>query len=84
MVTAKITAMIASMALLGAVTPAAFAQFDVSVSQTASESASNTATGPIAFNTQSNEQGICQAAIGQGGFGNINLAELNFESDDCS
>jgi hypothetical protein len=84
MVTAKITAMIASMALLGAVTPAAFAQFDVSVSQTASESASNTATGPIFVNDQSNDQGICQAAIGQGGFGNINLAELNFESDDCS
>jgi len=83
MVSAKLTAMIASMALLGAVTPAAFAQFDTSVSQSASESASNSVTG-VNFGDQSTEQGICQAAIGQGGFGNINLAELNFESDDCS
>jgi len=83
MVSAKLTAMIASMALLGAVTPAAFAQFDTSVSQSASESASNSVTG-VNFGDQSIEQGICQAAIAQGGLLNDNDATINFESGDCS
>jgi len=83
MVSAKLTAMIASMALLGAVTPAAFAQFDTTVTQSASESASNSVTG-VNFGDQSIEQGICQAAIAQGGLANLNIAGLNFESDDCS
>jgi hypothetical protein len=84
MVSAKLTAMIASMALLGAVTPAAFAQFDTSVSQSASESASNTATNSVLVGSQTIDQGICQAAIGQGGLANLNIATINFESDDCS
>jgi hypothetical protein len=83
MVSAKLTAMIASMALLGAVTPAAFAQFDTSVSQSASESASNTNNG-VLVGDQTIDQGICQAAIGQGGLANLNLASIDFESDDCS
>jgi hypothetical protein len=83
MVSAKLTAMIASMALLGAVTPAAFAQFDTTVSQTASESASNTNTG-VLVGDQTIEQGICQVAIGQGGLLNDNDATINFESGDCS
>jgi hypothetical protein len=76
--------MIASMALLGAVTPAAFAQFDTNVSQTASNTASNTATGSVLVGSQTIEQGICQVAIGQGGLLNDNDATINFESDDCS
>ena len=71
------------MALLGAVTPAAFAQ-DVNQGQVAINSASNTANNNFgSVIVQDIDQGICQVQLGQGGAFNSNTAFQNF-SEDCS
>jgi hypothetical protein len=85
MISIKTTAMIASMALMGAITPAAFADYDVNQAQYAENNAYQEASGnSYSYIDQDIDQGICQVQQGQGGAYNFNTAFQYFDSDDCS